>query len=198
MLDELERLLAQLYTTTEQARHVAQRAKIMVDRIDLDGSMRDVWHRIVVEAEKQRRLTELAGIAAADYEARPELQQIYGALKYATRKIGDENIVFGLPNRDLRPDMDTLNRIERAVNRLDAIVRGNPEFGIDEGLMHARKVTDTKIDTLIRDVLELKEDVAELRKNQQVGRRLSYYHMAITLVFALAVALALWALWGSA
>lgn len=83
MLDELEQLLAQLYSTSKQARHVVDRMGVPAARIDLDGAMRDVWHGIVTEVVNRRQLLDLVRIATEDFPNQASLQGMLRALDYA-------------------------------------------------------------------------------------------------------------------
>lgn len=91
MLNELERILVQLYDSPQKARHVIDRAQIPFERVDMSGSMRAVWHAIIAEAVAQGRLQDVVRIALDDFPQRMELQQIQGALRWQRIKPNTED-----------------------------------------------------------------------------------------------------------
>lgn len=91
MLDELVAELAKLFGDPESARRIVTEAGIHATYIEFSGAAIDLWHRIVYEAEKQRKVPDLVRVARNGYETNPTLQQIWGHYRYAPRGKSDED-----------------------------------------------------------------------------------------------------------
>lgn len=92
MLDELVAELARLYGDIESARRIVTEAGIHATYIEFGGAAIDLWHRIVYEAEKQRKVPDLVRVARNGYETNPTLQQIWGHYRYAPRVKDSESL----------------------------------------------------------------------------------------------------------
>ena len=141
MLNEIERILVSLYDTSAKARAVIDRAGVPADRIDLDGSMREVWHGIVVEAERLHQLPNLIRVAVSDYPQRGELWEIL----YRPERSDKQRWFPTTPRSELsRSDVDSLVRLEANVARLDQIVNGT-DWGAEGLLTRVDKLTDNQL-----------------------------------------------------
>ena len=169
MLNEIERILVALYDNPAKTRHVIDRAGIPVDRIDMDGAMRDVWHSVVTEAERRRQLPDLIRTVVSDYPQRGELWEI---LYRPERSDKDRWFPMSPRGEIQRNDADALTRLENSVTRLDQIVNGT-DWGA-EGL-------------LIR--------VEKLQKNQTFNRRLLWGLAVVNAILVLTNAIALSGIW---
>lgn len=82
LLDELESELVQIYTTTNAARLVVDQAGIPAATIEFDGTIAQVWHRIVEQADRRDKLPDLLRVVLRDYPNRVKLHQMLGTYVY--------------------------------------------------------------------------------------------------------------------
>lgn len=66
-LARLRDTLSNLYRGRADAERVVSDAGLDLDRLDLDGGAKNRWHRIVDEADKQKRVGALVSVALNDY-----------------------------------------------------------------------------------------------------------------------------------
>jgi len=126
VLNELERILAQLYSTSEAARLVTDHVGIPHTFIDFDGPIGAVWHRIVEQADKRQKVPDLLRKAISDYPQRIELQRMFGAFLYGTREPkGNEAEQDKYTYSHDMPDTATLIRFIRSVEELEQIINGS-------------------------------------------------------------------------
>lgn len=183
MLDELERILAQLYTTSERARHIVDRAGIPAANINLDGAMGEVWHGIVTEAANRRQLTALLRIVTEDYPQRTELKRINDTLLYLMRSVDYEE---PMSDRELGVDhgrysqANTLASLEHSVNRLNQIIRGT-DWGA-EGLQASTKRIEADCKSIGITTAQLKEDIDVLKRNQSFNRKMLTFLAILVLI----------------
>jgi len=175
MLDELERVLSQLYTTSEAARLISDHAGIPQTFIDFDGPIGDVWHRIVEQADRRQKVPDLLRKATTDYPNRVDLQRMFGAFLYGRDpKNTEQNITIMGPRSDT--SSDALGRLERSVNRLNEIINGT-DWGA-EGLQAATRRIEAKMEMLA-------EEVARVAERQKQNRTMAFASLVLWAILTL-------------
>lgn len=72
----LRDILAGLYPDLQQARRILHDAGLSERAIDLSGSPIDRWHRLLIEVERQGRVSAVVDVATHDYPSNAELGEI--------------------------------------------------------------------------------------------------------------------------
>lgn len=76
-LIRLRNLLSNLYEDENKARRVIYDAGINESLISFEGSAKQMWHGILLESEKQQKLSRLLLVAQSDYRDNNELKAIW-------------------------------------------------------------------------------------------------------------------------
>jgi hypothetical protein len=155
MLNDLKNELTRLYPDTDSVRRIVSDADIPHAFIEFEGSVIDVWHRVISQAEARNQLPNLVTMVIKEYPNSPVLQRVYGALLYkpsATNATGRPRV----------NDANEPNSFADLVRRLEVVVNGSNEWNV-EGLVPSVKRINNTIDAL-------RAEVAQLKENQKVNR----------------------------
>ena len=75
-LRQVRSLLVRLYANQSSIQRVVDDAELDSSQLDLQGVLNDVWHRVLLEAERQKRIGAIIKVAGNDYpESADELIQ---------------------------------------------------------------------------------------------------------------------------
>lgn len=69
---KLRKLLSELYTTVPAIQQVAYDAGLELTRIDWSGNVTNIWHKVLEEAQKVRKVDQLILCAIDEFEERKD------------------------------------------------------------------------------------------------------------------------------